>query len=159
MKDTETKPKNIHWIVLADASRAQVFETDPTLEVLTPIDSHAHADEAPAVAVVEVEAGSGREHAGGPHKSFEHKADSQTADVFAREVATAIEAGRVAHRFAHLVLIAPPSFLGALRGHLSADATRCVVGSVAHEWTAVPLHELAGRIRTALPELNPASAA
>lgn len=154
MSHHENKPQHIHWILVADASRAHLFESDPTLEELTPIEAHVHPESRlPVSELVSGDRGATREFSGSPHSRFERHSDphKSTVDSFARELADVLNAGRVAHSYEHLVIVASPTFLGALRSHLTVDTARCVVGSIAHDWTAVPHRELAARIRDGLP--------
>lgn len=157
MKDPKNEPKNTHWILVADGSRARLFETDSKLEDLIPIEALDHPESRLRVAeLASDDAGSMREHGVGPHSSFERQSDPHrtTVDAFARELGDVVNGGRIAHRFEHLVLIAPPAFLGALRSHIDVASTRCVVASIASDWTSVPLHELAGRVRGGMPEVE-----
>ncbi|MFO0749936.1 MAG: host attachment protein [Myxococcota bacterium] len=150
-----------HWVLVANASRAQLFECDATLESLTAIDALTHPESRlPTSELVSGDRGATREAAGGAHSSFERHSDPHqaTVDVFARELAAVLNAGRIAHRYQHLVTVAPPELLGALRSHLDVDAARLVVGSIAHDWTAVPSRELATRVRDGMPaaaDVNP----
>jgi len=160
MKDHANKPQHVHWVLVADASRAQLFESDETLAELTPIEAHTHPESRlPASELVAGDRGATRAFAGGSHSRYERHSDPHqaTVDVFARELADVLNAGRIAHRFESLIVVAPPAFLGALRSHIDVESTRCVVASIAHDWTSVPLHEISARVRAAMPEVEPAA--
>jgi len=161
MKDHQNAPKNDHWVLVADASRAQLFETDATFETLTPLEAHTHPESRlPARELVAGDRGATREFSGGPQSRFERHTDPHqaTVDAFGRELAQVLNAGRIAHSFHHLVIVASPAFLGVLRGHLDVDTTRSVLASIAHDWTAVPNHELAARVRGGMPKSEQPSA-
>lgn len=147
-----------HWVVVADAGRAQVFASDLLLEELLPLEGLVHpASRAPAHEVVAGDRGATRNGGSGVKSRYERHTDPHRAaiDDFAREVAELLWAGRVAGRFERLVLVAPPQFLGALRSHLDQETGHKVVASIAHEWTKLPSSELAKRIRAALPGTLP----
>lgn len=158
MKDKHNEPKNDHWVLVADASRAQLFETDATLETFTPVEAHTHPESRlPISELVDGDRGATREMAGGPQSRFERHTDPHraTLDAFARELADVVNTGRIAHQFEHVIIVAPPTFLGALRSHLDSESTRRVKTSIAHDWTAVPVNELPARVRGGMPEVAP----
>ena len=160
MKEHKNESKHVHWVLVADASRAQLFESDATMEDLTPIEALVHPESRlPVSDLVSGDRGATREFAGGAQSRFERHSDPHqaTVDVFARELGEVLNAGRKAHHFQHLVLVAPPAFLGALRSHIDVESTRLVIGSIAHDYTAVPHHELAARVRAGMPATEVAS--
>jgi protein required for attachment to host cells len=69
------------------------------------------------------------------------------AERFSRRLNDALERGRIDHRYARLVLVAPPRFLGALHVSLSKPLRDSVVAEVKRNLTALP----AGDIRSHLP--------
>lgn len=147
--------KAIHWVLVADASRAELYTADLMIAELQPLEEHPHPDgRAHVDALVSGDRGATRASATGAHSRFESHTDPHraTVDAFARELAAALQAGRVAHRFERVVIVAPPTLLGALRSHLDAETTRRVVASVSHDWNALPLAELTERVRAAVAE-------
>lgn len=146
MKDRSDETKNSTWVLVADASRAQLYETDKTLEVFSPIEASEHPVPASAD-------GNTNSDDGMTDISLERHADPHqtTADTFARDLGRVINAGRIAHRFDHLIVVASPAFLGALRRHIDTESSRLVLASIAHDWTSVPLHELPARVRSGMP--------
>jgi len=144
----------VHWIVVADAARAQLLSSGLMLEELQPVEARVHPESRlPVHDLVSGDRGATRDGATGIKTRFErhHEPHRGEADAFAREVAAAVCAGRAAGYFQRLVLVAPPHFLGELRNHLDRETMRTVVASIHHEWTRLPLPELAERIRAALP--------
>ena len=62
----------------------------------------------------------------------------EEAQRFARSLAEALAAARVARSFERLILVAEPHFLGLLRAALDGPTASTVMGSVANELTAAP---------------------
>jgi protein required for attachment to host cells len=87
--------------------------------------------------------GEGR-HAIEPHTSSRDKASAR----FAGGLRSALERGRVDHRYGRLVLIAPPRFLGTLNATLDKQLDACVALRIAKDLT----HSNAIVIGAALPE-------
>ena len=102
------------WILVGDGSHARLFQSDdPALpwQLVRTLD---------------------REH------SREKTADSHEdrgEHGFARKLVGELETGRQQGTFERLVLVAPPKFLGQLRGELSAPLAACVVKSVDADYT------------------------
>ena len=147
--------QEIAWVLVADGQRARVLERlslaepwqeleDEAQEVFDP-PSHALGTERP---------GRVHESASTTRHAIEPRQDPHEArkEAFARDLADRLEAAAEARRFARLILVAPPSFLGHLRGALG-DATRQRLrGSLDLDLTKVPLAEIVAR----LPEHRPA---
>jgi len=51
-------------------------------------------------------------------------------DTFAHDIAGRLDAGRTNGEFSHLVLVAPPAFLGTLRNSLNNELGKLVAGEV-----------------------------
>lgn len=143
----------VHWIVVADESRARVFEADEMLATFHPLrvvandharHRHGHEDDH----------GRGGHHGAGESAS-EARADQRRReeDAFARVVADELTDGCRNHRFERLIVCAPPAFLGELRHRLDAGSKKRLVASVAHDWTRVSTEDLPDRVRKALPEV------
>jgi protein required for attachment to host cells len=72
-------------------------------------------------------------------------------DRFAREVAATLNAGIAAGRCAGLVLVASNPFLGQVKEHLSEQARKALLRSVASDYTALRESELAQRLASGGP--------
>ena len=66
--------------------------------------------------------------------------------VFARQLAAALDEAVAARRPHRVVLVAPPRFLGHLREALSKPVSALVGASLDHDLSAVPEHELPARL-------------
>ena len=119
------------WVVVADSSRARFLSLESRGEPLTEFDGLVHTegrmhdrDE-----LSDRQGGIAGGHGEGDH-TFEAPTDLRhhEAEVFARQIAEKLEAGRVNHEYHKLILIAPPAFLGVLRQVLN-DHILALVGS------------------------------
>lgn len=130
---------SMHWVVVADAAGAKVYESDALLEELTLVErvSNAHDDKLPAP--------------GQAAHQAHHDPHVVSEERFARAVAKLVNDGDGRHRFERLVVVAPPRFLGDLRGELSTNASRRVVASIHHDWTKLGARDLAAKVREHLP--------
>jgi protein required for attachment to host cells len=109
------------WILVGDGSHARLFHSDGVTE--------------PWSLVRKVD----REH------SREKTADSHEdrgEHAFARQLVGELETARQSGTFAELVLVAPPKFLGQLRGELGAPLATCVVNSFDADYTHMSQTEL-----------------
>lgn len=132
---------SMHWVVVADAAGAAVYEGDVMLEGLSLVESMG--TRSPGALP-----GAGRS-AGMAH----HDPHIVEEERFARGVARFVNDAERQHGFERLVLVAPPHFLGDLRAEISTTVAKRVVGSIHHDWTKVHPHELAARVRKELPEV------
>lgn len=115
------------WILVGDGSHARLFETAGATEpwsLVRKID-HEHSHE--------------KTHGGDSH-------EDRGEHAFARQLVAELETGRQSGAFAQLVLVAPPKFLGQLRGELGASLAACVVTSVDADYTHMPEAELTKHI-------------
>lgn len=137
------------WILVADGTRARLFELTPPNKTLTEIacltnpdgrapGRQANTDRLPRV---NESVGSAR-HAIEPHTSLREKSTNQ----FAHTVSDALERGRNDHKFDRLVLVAPSRFLGALHGNLSKSLVECVAGEFRRNLTALPPEDIHARL-------------
>jgi len=70
---------------------------------------------------------------------------------FAVEIAETLYEMEHAHKFAELVVIAPPKMLGDLRAAFHPEVSRCIVAEVPKNLTAQPVRELARVLSTDSP--------
>lgn len=121
------------WIVVADASRARLFETGVVDGAMTEIADLCHPEgrmhdreltRGPLPA--SHESVGPVSHGMEPHTNVREKASQE----FARELAERLEHGRVNHAFDALVLVAEPRFLGVLRSSIGREVSKLLVGSI-----------------------------
>jgi protein required for attachment to host cells len=68
--------------------------------------------------------------------------DELLRDEFARELTEQLQVGANEDRFGQLILVAPPTMLGALRSHIGDALRGLVVAELAKDLTKIPTHEL-----------------
>jgi len=139
------------WILVADSTRARIFEATSPISPFTEIDDLAHPE--------------GRLH---PHdltsdkhgrtydagSSGSHGRDNpvdpkqQEAIAFARQIAECLECACSENKFERLVLVAAPAFLGLLRENLANTVVRLVTREVDKNIVQLKVDE----IRKLLPE-------
>ncbi len=137
------------WILAANRSGAKVYQhtTPGSLALVRAIDN-------PDGRLLDRELVSDREgrtfESNSPRRSA---ADPQVdparheAMTFARSLAAVLDAGRVAHSFEQLVLMAEPRFMGLLRDALDRRTAATVVGSVTSELTNAPERDVKAHLR------------
>jgi protein required for attachment to host cells len=68
------------------------------------------------------------------------------AEHFAHELAEKLAEGVVRKSCSAIVLVAPPHFLGLLKGLLSGQTSKCLVATVDKDYTASDVRELMARL-------------
>lgn len=117
------------YVIIADSSQAKLFEYDKQMSSLTQLRTLDH----PEGRLQDHELDSDRDGRqangaiGGSHGYGGDKSSQRhEVEVFAAHVAQHLEQERNAGHFQHLILIAPPQFLGNLRKELTTDCERLV---------------------------------
>ncbi len=111
------------WILVADGSHARLFQTvaaGQPWQLVEKLDREHSREKT--------------DRAGSHEDRGEHD--------FARLVTSALETKRQGGAFDRLVLVAPPKFLGQLRGELQAPLATCVVRSHNGDYTKMSEAEL-----------------
>ncbi len=121
------------WVVVAESSRARIFETMGFNQPLREIQDLAHpegrlpARELKSDRPARIVRGRRQEH----HQvSPQVEPKRQEAILFARQIADCLESAAVKGEYEELILIAAPEFLGVLRESLSPVAEKRVVKTV-----------------------------
>lgn len=152
--------KHNAWILVSDASRAVLLRTKekdkPGFNVVGRFDhpdSRAHARDLttdtsgrkpvgpPPAARVGSHGASGR-----PGAEPETAAKEVEAQRFARELADVLERGLAAHEYEELMLVAPPHFLGVLKGSVSEQVSKHIHSTVDKDYTSLELSDLEERL-------------
>jgi len=117
------------WVLVAESSRAKLYTVTGRLAPITEIEALVHPESRMHEGdLVSDSAGSD----GGSVGQGRHVIDSKNSArdheslEFARTLASRLDSGRNNGDFAKLVLIAPPEFLGHLRGNLSKEVLSMV---------------------------------
>lgn len=125
------------WIIVADSSRARIFEKSSKEEL--PVEIQDFVNPAGRLDEVSINTDShGRFFSQGEREQG-HTAQPNTtpkeheAEVFAKTVTNFLNEGRNHHRYAQLHIIAQPKFLGLIRNKLNKEVQKLVVGEVAKD--------------------------
>ncbi len=120
------------WALLANASRARLFEVDREAGRLIELEDFVHAGGRAHPADLGEERGGHTQRStgdgGSGGASFGPRTDARhkEREHFARELAVYLEAALAQHRFQTLMLLASNPFLGELRAHLAPATARAV---------------------------------
>ncbi len=143
------------WILVGDASRAQIFEAEGKSGEIHPVeggtfenaDLHRHARD-----VGSDRPGRGIESVGGARHAQEPRADlhRQEKAKFAKLISNYMEVQARENRFDSLVLIAPPQMLGEFRGELGKHAEQRIVSEIHKDLTKLPPAELTKQLHEIL---------
>ncbi len=138
-------PSITQWALVADAQHARILETlrngawvERPEETLTTTNPAAHDQGSERPGRVHESVGASR-HAIEPRLDL-HRA-AKTA--FARQLAARLDEAAAGSRFAHLLLVAPPAFLGDLRVALGDASRRLLRGSLNKDLTHLPVADIA----------------
>jgi protein required for attachment to host cells len=137
------------WVVVADSSRAdfyirhQRFSPMELVHSVTAPDArtkeHDLSSDAPG-RTFDIK-GSGR-HAMEPGQTGkEHLREN-----FARQVASELDAGRVANKYRYLAIVAGPELLGVIRGKLSRATQQLVTAEIDKEMTSLDLSTICAEL-------------
>lgn len=85
-------------------------------------------------------------HGFASHGTVSGAGNDKSELAFLQAVAAHLETVMARESFDHLVIMAPPRALGALRSSLSTGLTRKLAGSEPHDRTAAPLAEIEKRL-------------
>ena len=139
------------WVLVADAHQGRIFSVaDAGLpgELRHTIRSHpdggAHDESGDLVEVAD-RPKHASVHQGALHPSGEPS--DEALHRFAKELVRMLERGLAENAFHHLVLVAPPRFLGILRENLSRGLAERLRASEHKDYTKLPDRELEGHLR------------
>lgn len=137
------------WVVVADRARARIYNTVwPDMDRIEEVCSLVHPEGTLHVRdTVSDGPGAFRQsltapHAGQPHTDYPHR----MADEFARHLADQLEAARLKGGFGHLVIVAPPLMLAALRRAIRHPLAELVCEEIDSDYTELEASELRRRI-------------
>ncbi|TMH07388.1 MAG: host attachment protein [Betaproteobacteria bacterium] len=125
------------WILVADSSRAKIFEVRGATRDVHEIEAFVHPEGRAHNRDLKSDA-SGRYYGKGEQNQG-HAATKQVepqeheAELFAKRLTDHLEKARATQRFESLHLIAPSKFLGLIRRHLAKEAQDLVEATLAKE--------------------------
>lgn len=133
------------WVLVADASRATVFGASSPIGELTELETFEHPEsrEHNQNLTTDLPGRSGHDVMDQKITPKDHE-----ATTFAKELGNHIELSAAKNEFERLVLVAPPAFLGKLRGEISDATKRRINTELNKDLTSLNAQEL----REHLPE-------
>ena len=118
------------WVVVAESSRAKIYEVDKTdsTKTLKEISGFTHS----------VSRNHKQHLAGNQQKESRHSQLTESLDThknheraeFARSLGEHLNSARNKHQFTKLILMSPPKFLGDLRKNLGHETNKYVVSEI-----------------------------
>lgn len=137
------------WIVVADSTRARIFDAGRHGRELQEIDDLSH----PESRLHEGDLRQGSTGSRQQRMSTARSASGPTTPAhekheegFARDIARYLEHARHLGRFDELTIVAAPAVLGDLREHLDAAAQACVTREVDRNWVGDTAEEIKARL-------------
>lgn len=119
------------WVMVANGSRARLFESRHREEPLHQLGSFANPGEMPI-----------ERQAVEPYIAWRE----EHAARFARALLAALGHGLARHRFERLIFVAPTQFLDMMRLYCDRSLRNCVVGEIQHDFTMLGSTEVHERV-------------
>ncbi|MGD8784992.1 MAG: host attachment protein [Thioalkalispiraceae bacterium] len=133
------------WIIVADASRARIFERTGSSKDIHEKETLTH----PASRLHEQELTSdlpGRafdsEGAGRHAMGSKHEPKQNEADEFARQLAEHVDKARAENRFTKIIVVAAPAMLGDLRNRMTDETKKLVVNEIDKDLTQHTIEDI-----------------
>ena len=151
-------PKPIVWVLVADATRARLFQLEQPQQSLTPaLDEELIGSNLQSREIASDRPGRTFDSAGERRHAKEPPTDParHAQGEFARDVVRLLDAKREARAFERLVVVAPPQFLGDLRALMPQQLQESVSAELAKDLSKLSLHELQDRLHEVLDAQRP----
>ena len=142
------------WILVSDSSHARFFTADTASAAILEIEDLVHPESRQHAGDITSDL-PGKQHDG--NTSGHHRVDTtsephkQEVTHFAREVANHLRDKLMSNEFSHLVIVAEPSFLGALRNQLDEQVKKLVTLEVDKNLTRHSVEDIRSHLPTKLP--------
>jgi len=139
------------WILVANASHARLFNLESP-ESLALVKEFSHPQSRERASDLVTDKPGHYQSDGGKHGSFspEETPKREEMERFAQQLAHELDRQRAAGHYQHLILVAPPAFLGALKGslnhHVQAVVRETLGKDYVHEKPADVMQHLKGVI-------------
>jgi protein required for attachment to host cells len=142
------------WILVSDASRATLYETEKQGDDWRTIGSYRHpASRLKNSELTPTEPGHSAKSKGGSRRTaLQPDTTPKQAEMehFAQQLADVLSAGTTQRHFDQVVLVAPPHFLGLLRRRLSAETEKRLFTVVHKDFTFADAQDARGRLEEAV---------
>ncbi len=139
------------WVIVADRSRARIFESDQHFNELREIEDLLNPEGRLGDADLRHDAkgryyGRGERHQGNTADPRVSQRDHDE-DKFSRQVMQLLTEGCDAMRYEKLVMIAPPEFLGLLRKQLPKRVEQHITDQLDKDLSSLPLHQIGAYLK------------
>ncbi len=125
------------WILIADSSRARIFETESSEQNFLEVQDFANPQGRANVRELNTDAypRHGTADRGQQASTWEPSVNAveHETELFTKNLSQYLDKARTDHRFDKLCLIAPPKFLGLIRKNLSKEAQKMVEEEIAKD--------------------------
>ena len=121
------------WIVVAESSRAKIFELNKKNTPLKELQDFIHTSSKlhEQEVTTDLSGGSRISYGHGSHKmNAQTSVKEHESKVFAKTISQYIEKARNKGKFQKLILMSPPAFLGQLRKQLSSETFKRIVSEI-----------------------------
>lgn len=117
------------WVVVADSSRARIFETDSPTSPLTEVATLVHTESRVHEQALTSDLPGSQGGFDGRHHDVSDKTPPKKHEAmeFAKTLSEHLEKSRINHIYSQLILIAAPAFLGFLRENITPDTATTVI--------------------------------
>jgi protein required for attachment to host cells len=146
------------WVLVADAARARLFEVEhPALSLAPALGNELIGNNLPSREIASDRPGRTFDRGGQGRHAKEPPTDParHAQAEFARDVAHLLDGKRQSRAFDRLIVVAPPQFLGDLRGMMSQPLQEAVSAEVAKDPSKLSAHELKDHLRDELEAQRP----
>jgi protein required for attachment to host cells len=151
-------PKPIIWVLVADATRARVFQVEQPQQTLAPaLDQELIGTNLPSRDIASDRPGRTFDSGGQGRHAKEPPTDParHAQGEFARDVVRLLDERKGNRSFERLIVVAPPQFLGDLRALMSPRLQESISAEIPKDFSKLPLHELQDRLHEVLGAQRP----
>jgi|ERR1041384_2956698 len=135
------------WIIAADSSRARILQVTDREQHLAEIDDLLNPEGRVDDRQLTTDAHARFHGSSGPASDREETSAAEHAtDLFAKRVGDYLDKARSAHRYDRLHLVAPPRFLGKLRGALGKEVRKLVSDDLPKDLSWLSVRDLEARL-------------
>jgi protein required for attachment to host cells len=149
------------WILVSDASRAKLFSTELREDPWSLVEEFAHPEGREMSREISPSSPPGRmrqsKSPGGRQTAVEPRTTPKEAEAlrFAQHLANYLEDAIAKRELDHLVLVAPPHFLGRLHGTLGPQAVKRLRATVDKDLSMLQSAEIRQRLVDSVFQLKP----
>lgn len=142
------------WVLVADSSRARIFESETPSSPLIELETLAHPEGRQHDRDITSDLpGRNADSSGVGHHAMSNETDPKKHEAanFAKRIAQHLEQARTANKLHKLIIVAAPSFLGQIRDQLNNQVSKLITMELDKNLVQ---HEV-NDIRSHLPEFLP----